>query len=807
MHTSITTVPVTMLKSYLTIALRSFRKNRLISFINIFGLGLSMTIGMMVMIRLQDQLSYDNFHPAPSRTFRVLTDFHKNTGEDWKMASTSLPLEPKIRADFNGIEHSVSIYPAFNGRATSDGKELYLNGAFTEPSFFDVFGFSLTLGNAATALAEPNSVVISSETAHKYFGNSNPVGKIFSMEHGGDFIITGVLDQPRSKSHIMFDALASMSSVRKMEADKTLGEKSADWYSFNTAYTYVTMKPGFTATTLQSQLQQLAAGLNKTNTQGQTSFIVQSIGDITPGTDYLYNEIGNGGSWGKFYAEMGMALIILLSACFNYTNLSIARALTRAKEVGVRKVTGATRAQIFTQYLTESLLLSVFALCFAWIVLSFIIRFAPFNDGYEFIPSSFRYNLPLVLWSLAFALFTGLMAGLSPAWIISSFKPLRVLKNLSTAKLMGKVNIRKALIVFQYSLSLVIIIFLLAFYKQFSYMSSADPGFRRDNVLVVPLNGINEAVAVQQLAGLPGVKSTGAMSATFTRQFSGMSSPLWTNNKADARPVNYYYADVSFIRNMDLHFVAGNAFPSATEAEQYILLNQQAAHLLGFSKYQDAVGQSIWVNDSMRLMVTGILKDFSYENSANPVRPLAIRIRPGTYSYLFINAETTDRDKLAARVNAALKPLAPGRDFNSSWLDDELAARNSQVATISLLGYLAFMAIAIASLGLLGLVLYTVEVKRKEISIRKIIGANEKQLVNLLSKGFIKLLFIAGFIAIPIGYTLSYIFLRNFATRTGFGFSWPMLCFLFLLVIGLFTIMSQTWRAAKANPSRDLRTE
>ncbi len=200
------------------------------------------------------------------------------------------------------------------------------------------------------------------------------------------------------------------------------------------------------------------------------AFTLQPIGKITPGSDQLYNDTSNS-SWSKFYFEIGIALIILLAACFNYTNLTIARALTRAKEVGVRKINGASRSQVFIQYIIESVMIAFLSLCFAWVLLSFIVQYAPFNDGYEFIPSSFRYNSPFFLWTIAFALFAGLLAGASPAWILSSFTPLRVLKNLTTARILGKVSIQKTLIVFQYSLSLTIIIFLFAFYRQFSHLA------------------------------------------------------------------------------------------------------------------------------------------------------------------------------------------------------------------------------------------------------------------------------------------------------------------------------------------------
>jgi putative ABC transport system permease protein len=797
-----------MFKSYLKIAFRSLQKNKLTTFINIFGLGLSMSVGLMILIRTQDALSYDKFHPSPARTYRVTSEYNKKSGERWQMASTPLPLNNFLLREKNVVEDAVNIYPALNGKATANNKELNINGAFTEPSFFKIFGFTLASGNTATALKQPNSIIISKLTAEKFFGDDNAMGKVIKMDNGVSFIITGVMNIPPGKSHLASDAFASYSTVAQMESGKLLSQKSEDWFAFNTAYTYVLLKKNARRTAIQSQLNLIANSLNKENKDGLTSFHLQPLNKISPGSDNLSNDNAGGTSWAKIYFEAGLALLILLAACFNYTNLTIARALTRAKEVGIRKIVGAKRSQVFLQYVFESILLSLLALAFAWIILSFIVQYAPFNDDYEFIPSSFHYNTTFIVWSVVYALFTGLIAGTSPAWILSAFTPLRVLKNLSTAKILGKVSLQKALIVFQYSLSLVVIIFLFAFSRQFSFMANADPGFTKNNIMVIPLNGADEQIAAQNINNVSGVKSVAAASANFTKRFNGMNAPIWVSNKKDAIGLNYYYADADFISSMRFSFVAGRNFPVETQdnKEQYILLNEKAAHALGFTNAAKAMGQKLWLNDSTRLEVTGVLKDFHYENAGKSIMPLAFRTRKHAYTYLYVEAKG-DKGVLESRVVSALNSLHATQPFTVSWLDDDLNKANSQTATISLLGFLGFIALAIATLGLLGLVVYTVEVKSKEISIRKIIGADEMQLVTILSKSFIKLLFIAGFIAMPIGWLLSVMFLQNFSERTHFGFINVVMCFFFLLAVGLFTIISQTYKAALTNPAESLRME
>jgi putative ABC transport system permease protein len=796
-----------MIKSYLKVALRNLQKNKLVSFINIFGLGLSMSVGLMIMIRLQDALSYDRFHPHAERIFRITSNYHKKKGEFWKMATTPLPIYQRLQTNFSSIDKIVNIYPAFNGKAVCEGKEIYINGAFTESSFFQVFGFHLLTGNPFTVLQNPNTIVINQTTAEKFFGRQNPIGKIFTMENGQNFIVSGVLDQIPGKTHLNYDAYASYSSVAAMEKNKWLPERITDWFAFNASYTYVLLKKGYDANSLNNDLKTVSAEINRINDDGISGFAPQSLSSITPGSELLYHD-NSGSSWIKFYFEIGVAFIILLAACFNYTNLTTARALTRAKEVGIRKVTGARRSQIFTQYIIESLLLAFLGLAFAWILLGFIIQNAPFNDGYEFIPSSFRYNIQLVFWSIGFALFTGLLAGVAPAWILSSFTPVRVLKNLSTAKIFGKVSIQKTLIVFQYSLSLTIIIFLFAFYQQFAYLAKADPGFKRDNILVIPLNGLDENIAAQQIASVNGVTAVGSMSAEFTQHFNGMTMPVWAKAKADAVSMNYMYANAAFLKEMKFHLLAGNLFSdNNSDKEKHIMLNQQAALEMGFKDYDQAVGLPVWINDSTKLEISGILKNFNYENAGTPVKALAFRNKKNATGYLYVSFENNDKVAATDKVQQALKGIAPKQIFHFSWLDEDLDRNNSQIATISLLGYIAFMVVAIATLGLTGLVIYTVEVKRKEISIRKILGADKRQVVSMLSTGFVKLLLIAGCIAVPLGYAGGYMFMQNFTNRSGFDITTALLCFVFLLAIGMLTIVSQTWQAARSNPASELRME
>lgn len=799
-----------MLWTYLKIAYRNLKRHRLITFINLFGLGLSMSVGMMEMVILQSELSYDKFHLHPDRTYRVFSEYTQKKGNHWKIASTPLPLSPYLLTDSGAIEASVNIYPAFKGTAKVEAKELYLNGAFTQPSFFQVFGFSLAEGNPRTALAEPNTMILSQATATRFFGNEKALGKSIYVQGCGLYVVTGILKEAPGKSHLDFDAYASASSIPVLERNKLLPARKDDWGNLQASYTYIVLKKGIGSRQLEGELHAAAQELNRQDKNGLTAFHLQPIEKVSPSGDDLYNDIGRGTTWSKLWVGIDVSLIILIAACFNYTNLTIARALTRAKEVGVRKIAGAKRYQIFGQYLVESMVQAFLALAFAWVVLSLIIRYAPFNDGYEMIPSAWKYNGAYILSTIGFALFTGLLAGTAPAWILSAFKPLRVLKNLSTARIFGKVGIQKSLIVFQYSLSLVIIIFLATFVRQFSFLGNLDTGFKRDNVVVLSLGEMEAKLAAPRLAEVSGIRSVSTLSVPLNPHFSGERSQGWVGaDKKDGLSVDYFYTDENFIPSMHIRLLAGRNFTHSpdTTGEREVILNARAIRGLGFKSFDEALGQRLHINDSLSLDIIGVVNDIRYENAGKPINPMAFRHKESACHYLFLDVDTRDKTALIQRLSASWASIAPKIPFSASWLDEDIKDNDSQRTTISLLGYLAFIAIGIATLGLLGLVIFTVETKRKETGIRKVMGASNVQIVRLLSKRFIRLLIIAGAIAVPIGYVMGVLFLRNFTDRVGNLLPAAMGCFLFLLGIGLLTIFSQTWRAAQENPVNNLRTE
>ena len=302
-----------MLLNYLKIALRTLKKNRLVSFINIFGLGLSMSVGMMELIIVQTELGYDKFHPHPESTYRITSGYKQKNGNSFQLASTPFPLLAKLVSDSTIVGDAANIYPVLNGNASAGVKEFYLNGAFTEPSFFTVFGFALEAGNPKTALQQPNSVVLTKVIAEKFFDKANPIGKTISLQKKGEYIVTGILKDPPGKSHLDFDAYASASTLSSLEANRLLPVKSSDWNDFRSSYTYVVLKKGVDKKALSGQLNALAAGFNKDDKDSQIWFDLQPIEKVRPASDNLYNDIGKGTTWTKLWTGIDVSLLILIA--------------------------------------------------------------------------------------------------------------------------------------------------------------------------------------------------------------------------------------------------------------------------------------------------------------------------------------------------------------------------------------------------------------------------------------------------------------------------------------------------------------
>lgn len=539
-------------------------------------------------------------------------------------------------------------------------------------------------------------------------------------------------------------------------------------------------------------------------------FYLQPLAAITPGPN-LSNSMGNGAPEIVLIFMSVLAAVVMLMACFNYTNLMIARSLTRAREIGVRKVMGAQRFQVFTQFVGEATVFAVISLVFSWVLLQALkpafmqLRLA----------QSFDINLTedagLYLYFLAFAIGIGLLAGLLPAGYLSAFKPIKVLKDSGGLKVYSRLTFRKALIVTQFSLSIVFIIVVLVVYNQVNYTLSKDYGITEANTINVRLQGVGFEKFANEAAKVPGIVRIG-----------GVSHPLgtWEDRSSDYKKnftdepfgMRDFMVDHNYIDNLGLKFISGTNFDPSQEGgiERHVILNERALPLFGLTDPVSAVGQTLYTNDSLMLTVIGVVKDFHFRPLSYEIGPLALRYDLDQLSYMSARIVPGEDNAVKAQLEAIWKRVDPVHPFRAKKMEDEIDeayTRGGFSDMLNVIGYVCFLAITLACLGMLGMAMYSAQTRIKEIGIRKVMGAGPWQVVMVLSRSFLVLIAIAIVVGAPIGYMAGGIFLENYVYKIPISFTIMFSGVTIVVLLGAITIASQTWRAAVVNPIKSLRYE
>lgn len=813
-----------MLKNYLTVGIRNILKYKIFSFINVFGLALAMSVSMLIILMLTDQKSYDQFHVHKERIYRVLSD---DGNSPFPYASTSVPLASALESDYSLIEESTHLIRGVGGEATYKEKTFEMRGFFSDSSFFEVFSFELEKGNSAQALASPNSMVITKELADNLFHNEEPLGKTVEfVDRGlhylggyrneppptpwGSFVITGVIKKTNNKSHLKFDVLVSSTSMPLLVAEKKIQDLGSNWQNIYECFTYVLLTPGKEEAELDNALENLTK-----RQYSQLEYLKdfklrsQKLTEINPGI-FTANPTSFGMPRVGYYILSVLALIIMVSACLNYTSLSIARSLTRAKEIGVRKVTGADRKALVFQFLSESMLTGVFAVAMAAILLFFI---APaFKSLWinQYLHFDFHTSAFVYLVFLGFGLVIGAVAGLYPALHLSGYQPIKALKNNEGVR-SGKLGIRKALNVGQFVISLLFITTCILIFNQFRHFLEFDYGMNAKDIVNIPLQGNDYVKISNELSSVPGV---GAISACDIIPATGISNGTRLripNHQDEFKYFGVLGTDETFISNFELDLVAGRNLPDPNvSSDQFVLINEAGVRELGYSHPSEIIGHVLEEeNNKETVEVIGVVKDFRFRLliEQDQIGPLVLR---NVSNFNFVNAKIIGGDLNATltRIEQKWKAIDPIHPFKYEFFDEQLAKTHQAIFdAVSIFGFIALLAIVIACLGLLGMATYTAERKAKEIGIRKILGAADLSIALLLSKGFFKMLLMSVFIGAPLSYFINNLWLQKFPNRVEFGFETVVSGTLIMMVLGLLTIGSQTIRASRSNPIESLKND
>lgn len=800
-----------LLSNNLKTSIRSLGRNRLFSSINIIGLSISMSIGILILTYITNLLSYDTFHDKSDQIYRITSSYHNAVSQDkFNVASTSVFIGEKIRESYSGLEHIVTLRNGFQDDIAIKNHALSVGGIYASEEFFDTFSFEMVSGDKSTALQQPNSMVLTQSIATKLFKKTNPIGAIIEGKDKS-YTITGVMADIPQNSHLQFEALVSLKTI-----EHTLqGREKADFYSWSSIwsnYVYITLPEGHDTNALQQKIRQITDAENAQQENHTINLHLESLLDIVPGKE-LSNQIGPSTAWTAIYQIVLLTLIVVVSACFNYTNLSVARSLRRAKEVGVRKIVGASRWLIFLQFIMEAVIISLFSLAIAYLLALVWKPYfeAIFMDDY---PMDMTFTLTHGIYFIGFAIAIGLLAGIAPAMAVSRFQVLSSLMNTGQLKLLKGLNLRRALIILQFALSMMFIIGATISYRQYQYSLNFDLGFNTKNILNIPLKGNDSGLLkneLEQLSEITQISKSKIIPSTGNRSIHGAKF----QDPQDSVMVNINYADKNYLPAHEYEFIAGGSFPFDTDQEnpKFVVINDFLRKRFFIESPEKAIGQTLTIlrrSEAMKLQITGVVTDFQHDRINSKVGPCAIiQGQTRDFEYLNLQVNTSNITKTMDKIEAVWSQFDTIHPFEAQFYDDELQEAYAEHERLfKIFGFLGFLAISIAAMGLLGMAVFTTETRLKEISIRKILGASESNLLLTLSKGFLWMLFIASAIAIPCSYLFfDSMVLEDYANRVTIGAVELLSGAVLVFVLGWLTISWQALLAIRMNPADTLRNE
>lgn len=808
-----------MIRNYFLVAIRNLRRNKFFSTLNIAGLAVSMTICMAIIMLVADQMTYDRYNPNHDRIFRINSYSVDNNGNATRSvdnATSPMPLRNELLEKYTGVEKVVRIKRGFGNNwleLENQNVNIPIKGYFADPEALAFFGHSLEHGDPETALSSPYSVVLTRKAAKKLFKEENPLGLTIKVGDKGTYTVTGILKETDHKSHLVFEALASMSTVKSLQAEGLFGNDLDNWMDFWGSWTYVLLEDGKTAADLNPHLDRIYSDhiASVANPDAHKArFKLQRLTDITPGP-MVNNPIGPSLPWAFVYFLSGLAGVIMLTSCFNFTNLSIARSLKRAKEIGVRKVTGAQRLQIFTQFLIESIVVSICSLMLALVLLVILKPLLLQLTFAQLFMWDLEANYIVFGVFLLFAIFVGILAGFFPAVVLSGFQPIKVLKSFYPVKIFSSMGLRKTLLVSQFTVSLVFILTVIVMYNQLELFLHSDYGFNMKNNHLVRLNDTEPEELKTELLKYPNITSVSAVShvpAAGETHGNGFKKNLedkeWMN-------LNTFAVDEDYLANMEVSLVAGQFFSPDKGAsnKNFVVINERALKTLNVQNALDAIGQElIYQSDSSRKAIIGVVKDYNHSQLFSEIDPLVLMYDPAQVRLLQVRY-TGARDEAVQSVEKAWSRVHPDLKVDHKDVEAEIKFFYNTIFgdVVHILGVIAGLAIMISCLGLLGMATYNIETRMKEISVRKVLGSSDSQLVLLLSRTFLKLLAIAVVIGLPLAWFLNNMWLEFIAYHTEVSAGVLAMGAAILIFLGGITIGSQTLRAAYTNPVDNLKNE
>ena len=788
-----------MIKNYFKIAFRNLSRNKGFSTINILGLAIGMASSILILLWIQNEMSHERFHKKIDRIYVMNNRDHFN-GKFWAWNTTPKILGPTLKADYPDVEDAVRINQC-NFLFTVGDKHLNVQGSFTDPGFLTTFSFPLLKGNAQTALKENYHIVITKKLAKSLFDNEEAMGKTILIDSNANFVVSGVLKDLPNNTAFDFQYLMPWSYM------KTIGQDDA-WWGNNSIKTFILLKPGVSQSAFDAKIRDITINHTKDGDKSTTQVFTQPLKNT-----WLYSKSEDGKYVGGRIERVKtfgiIAAFILLIACINFMNLSTARSEKRAKEVGIRKVVGAQKSSLIGQFIGESIFVAFLAGIIAILIVELVLP--SFNQLVQKDLFLDFGNPVLWMYTIGFIIFTGFIAGSYPAFFLSSFQPVKVLKGAFKSD-KNAITPRKILVVLQFTFAIALIICTIIVQHQIKFAEERDSGYEKEKLVYVPIEGDidkhYDMIKNQLLNKGAAIAVTKSMSPISTRYSDGWGWEWKGSTEADKKTDFVRMAsDADFIKTMGAKLIAGRDidiknFPTDSTA---MLLNETAVEAMHF---KDPVGQIVKA-DGKNWTVVGVIKDFIYESPYEKINPLAVMGPASWFSTIHFKLNPANRTERNLQLSKdVFKEYNPQYPFNYKFIDEEYAKKFGEEKRIGTLAALfAGLTIFISCLGLFGLATYMAENRIKEIGVRKVLGASVTSITTLLSKDFLKLVIISFLIAAPVAWWAMNSWLQSYTYRINIQLWVFVLAGILSLVIAIITVSYQAIKAATANPVKSLRSE
>ncbi|MBN9385134.1 MAG: ABC transporter permease [Chitinophagaceae bacterium] len=810
-----------MLRNYLKIAIRNMAKHKVISFINLFGLTVGITCCLLILTYIIHEVSYDKYNSKADRVYRVTRSFNNKEGiVSLHLGAVAPPFGPLLRNEFPDIEKVTRIFPV--GTVPMRYEEKIFNEKdvyFGDDNLFSIFDVNLEKGNPHTALSDPYSVILTEDLAKKYFGGEDPVNKVIRLNNQFNFKVTGIFKPFPDAAHLHPRMMLSFATLKDTAI---YGERKlqTNWGN-NAFFTYLLLPPNYPVKNIETRfpafLDKYMGNPGDTKPSSWTKLFLQRLTDIHL-TSHLDEEIEENGDIKRVYIFSAIALFILLIACINYMNLSTARSALRAKEIGIRKTSGAQRSEIIVQFLSESVLITAIATILAigltWLTLPLLNAVTGLDLTIKAL-LTLKVIIPLLLTPFVI----GILSGIYPALFMSSFQPVKVLKGLFKAG-SGSISFRKVLVVAQFAISIILIICTAIVFQQLHYMQEKSLGFDKSRIVTIGYDDASLGKTFEsfrnELRNSAYIKEVGRSSRIPSGRLldeNGASTESGDSLRPVSADIKYVVADYDFVPTYGVHVLAGRNFSRAygTDTTSF-MLNAAATRALGLQHPEQAVGRNFKYGD-VKGKIVGVLDDFHFESMHQQIVPLALVMAPaGTpgFGFNFISVKIAGNNVSGglAHLENTWKRYLPQIPFEYSFLDERFEQLyQSEQRQGTLFTSFSAIAIFIACLGLLGLSAFAISQRIKEIGIRKVLGASVSSIVTLLSKDFLKLVAIAAVIAFPIAWYVMHHWLMDFAYRISIQWWIFIVAGILASAVALITIGLQAVRAAMSPPVKSLRTE